>query len=178
MKLATALPLTLSAIAMLLTPVAGAQTPQPIRPGQGGPQVQPPRPSRPEVQPPRPGRPEIQPPRPGRPEIQPPRPPRPQPPRPPRPQPPRPPIVVNPGLAVAVLYSGRQWRGTSVTIRRAAPDLRLYRFNDRAISLRATGRWQVCSEIWYRGRCVIVRGSDANLGRIAGSVSSIRYLGR
>ena len=181
MKMATALTLALSAGAMMLTSLAEAQSPQPSRPSQpapGGPQVQPPRPSGPAIQPPRPGRPEIQPPRPGRPEIQPPRPPRPQPPRPPRPQPPRPPVIVNPGLSVATLYSGRNWRGNHLTVRRAISDLRQFGFNDRAVSLRGTGRWQLCSKTNFRGRCVTVRGSQSHLGGVAGEVSSIRYLGR
>lgn len=172
MRMAKTLVLALSAGAMMISPLAGAQTTQPVRPT-----VQP-VPGGPQIQPPRPGGPQIQPPRPGRPEIQPPRPPRPQPPRPPRPRPPHPPVIVNPGLSVATLYSGSHWRGNHLTVRHAIANLQHYGFNDRAVSLRGTGRWQLCSDANYRGKCVVVRGSQPNIGRIAHRVSSIRYLGR
>jgi len=87
-------------------------------------------------------------------------------------------VIVNPGLSVATLYSGRNWRGNFLTVRRAISDLRQYGFNDRAVSLRGTGRWQLCSKTNFRGRCVTVRGSQSHLGGVAGEVSSIRYLGR
>ena len=167
---------------------------QPPRPQPPRPVIQPPRPPHP-VQPiivqPRPPRPVIQPPRPPHP-VQPiivqPRPPRPviQPPRPPHPIRPRPPIIVipvwnyhNPGWAYgrAVLYSGAHYSGNYLTVRHNIPDLRQYGFNDRADSLHARGRWQICSKTRYRGRCATVRGSDPYLGRLTGEVSSIRYLG-
>lgn len=117
---------------------------------------------------------------PDRPVIQPPRPipPRPIPPRPPRPIPPRPPVVVNPGFGVAVLYTRTGYRGNYLTVRRSIPDLRRVGFNDRAVSLRGQGRWQVCSRTRYRGNCITVRGSQRSFGRLNGNVSSIRYLGR
>ena len=145
-------------------------------------QVQPTHPTRPQIQPtrPQPPSPVIQPPRP--------QPPRPviQPPRPPHPIRPRPPIIVipvwnylNPGWAYgrAVLYSGAHYSGHYLTVRHNIPDLRQYGFNDRADSLHARGRWQICSKTRYRGRCATVRGSDPYLGRLTGEVSSIRYLG-
>ena len=147
-----------------------AQTPvQPARPGE--PQIQPPRPVEPVIVRPRPPRPEIQPPRP----------------QPPRPIQPRPPITVNPGwghlnpgwaYGRAVLYSSTYFSGNFLTVRHNIPDLRRYGFNDRADSLHARGRWQICSETHYRGRCATVRGSDPYLGRLTGRVSSIRYIGR
>ena len=174
------------------SPILAQVQVQPTQPSQ--PQVQPARPTKPAVQPVRPPRPVIQPVRPPRPEIQPPRPPRPeiQPPRPPRPQPPRPirprpPVVVNPGWGQhhpgwaygrAVLYSGRYYSGHYMTVRQNIPDLSRYGFNDRADSLHARGRWQICSKTRYRGVCVTVRGSDPHLGRLTGRVSSIRYVGR
>lgn len=111
----------------------------------------------------------------GRPETQPPRP---QPPRPQPPRPPRPPVVVNPGWSTAVLYSGPRWQGHYLTVRHAIPDLRHYGFDNRAASLRATGRWQLCSRTRYRGHCITVHGNRRALGRVIGEVSSIRFLGR
>lgn len=176
MKIAAACALILSAGSLMVTSLAGAQSVQPVspvaRPAPGGPQIQPPRPDRPQIQPPRPGGPQIQPPRPGRPEIQPPRP------RPPRPRPPRPPVVVNPGFSTATLYSGQHWRGHYLTVRHAISDLRQYGFDNRAVSLRGAGRWQICSKAHYRGNCITVRGSESYFGKLSGKVSSIRYLGR
>ena len=157
--------------------------------------MQPTVPGNPQVKPTRPGGPQIQPPRP-----QPPRPVKPVPPKPVKPVPPKPvkprppvqhhrPVVVhhnyyvwnqyNPGWAYgsAVLYSGTHYRGHYLTVRHSIPDLRQYGFNDRADSLHARGRWQVCSKTHYRGKCATVRGSDPSLGRLTGKVSSIRYVG-
>lgn len=178
----------LSAIAAgtsLVGLAAPAQTQvQPGRPS--GPQIQSPRPGGPQIQPPRPDGPQIQPPRPTEPVIVKPRPPRPeiQPPRPIRPSPP---IIVNPGWGYhnpgwaygrAVLFSGSYYSGQFMTVRHNIADLRQYGFNDRADSLHARGRWQICSEAHYRGQCATVRGSDPYLGRLTGRVSSIRYIGR
>lgn len=161
-------------------PAPGTPTIQPVKPG--GPQIQPPRPVKPTPVRPRPP---IQPPRPVKPK--PPRPPKPI--RPPRPIPPRPvrpvrPIVINwgyhhPGWAYghAVLFSGNHYGGHYITIRQNVTDLRHYGFNDRAQSMHARGRWQVCTKVNYRGRCHTVRGSDPLLGRLNGNVTSLRYLG-
>lgn len=189
-----------AAAAFVMSGLAEAQTPvpptppgepkpkpKPVRPG--GPQIQPPRPGGPAIQPPRPGGPQIQPPRPGGPQIQPPRPGGPRPPRPPRPRPPiRPPVVIvnpgwgqhNPGWTYgrAVLYSGNYYSGNILTVRSNIPDLRAYGFDNRALSLHSRGRWQVCSKTNFRGTCINVVGSSPAFGRIAGKVSSIRYLGQ
>ena len=158
--------------ALMLVPAAEAQT-----------QVQPTQPGGPQIQPPRPGRPEIVQPRPPQPEIQPPRPPRPRPPKPVRP--PRP-IIINPGwchgnpgwaYGHAVLYSGTHYRGHYVTVRSSVSELRQYGFDNRALSIHARGRWLICSKSQYRGDCITLRGSDPSFGRLAGRVSSIRYIG-
>lgn len=174
--------LAVAAGTLMLGSVAEAQTQvQPPRPGR--PQIQPPRPGGPQIQPPRPGGPVIVKPRPPRPEIQPPRP---TPPRPPKPiRPPRP-IIVNPGwghgapgwaYGHAVLYSGTHYRGHYLTVRSSIAELRQFGFDNRGMSLHARGRWQICSKSHYRGSCSTVRGSEGSFGRLAGQVSSIRYLG-
>lgn len=182
--------LAVAAGTLLIGSVAEAQTQvRPTRPGR--PQIQPTRPGGPQIQPPRPGGPQIQPPRPQPPRPVKPRPPKPIKPRPPRPIGPRPPVhhrpvVVhhvwnqyNPGWAYghAVLYSGAHYSGDYITVRHNIPDLRQYGFNDRADSLHARGRWQICSKTRYRGRCATVQGSDPYLGKLTGEVSSIRYIG-
>jgi len=160
--------LTVSPLAAQTRPAPGTPTIQPVKPG--GPQIQPPRPVKPiPVRP----RPPIQPPRPIKP-------------IPPRPVHPRPPITVNPGwnfhhpgwaYGRAVLFSGNYYGGRYITIRQNVTDLRRYGFNDRAQSMHARGRWQVCTKVNYRGRCHVVRGSDPLLGRLNGNVTSLRYLG-
>ena len=151
---------------MVSSPILAQVQVQPTRPTR--PQVQPPRPGGPQIQPPRPSEPVIVKPRPPRPEIQPPRPPRPQPPRPIRPRPP----VVNPGwgqyhpgwaYGYAVLYSGRYYSGHYMTVRQSIPDLSRYGFNDRADSLHARGRWQICSKTRSRGACATVRGKPSRI---------------
>lgn len=171
--------------ALLLAPVTQAQSQvKPTRPD--GPQVQPPRPGGPQIQPPRPVGPQPVRPRPPRPEIQPPRPPRPVRPQPVRPIRPIRPIIVNPGwghgnpgwaYGHAILYSGSHFRGHYLTIRSSAADLRQYGFDNRTMSLHARGRWQICSEPHYRGNCVTLHDGSPSFGRLAGRVSSIRYLG-
>jgi len=172
------LALTAGTSLLALSPL-DAQT----RPAPGNPQIQPVRPGGPQIQPPRPVKPTpVRP----KPPIQPPRPVKPKPPRPPRPVPVRPvrPIVINwgihhPGWAYghAVLFSGNHYGGHHIIIRHNVTDLRRYGFNDRAQSMHARGRWQVCTKVNYRGRCHIVRGSDPLLGRLNGNVTSLRYLG-
>jgi hypothetical protein len=145
---------------------------QPVRPG--GPQIQPPRPVKPV--PPKPVKPI---------------PPRPVKPVPPKPVKPRPPVhhhrpvvvhhhhqpVYHHGYGVAVLYSAPRFNGHYLTVRHSIPDLRRYGFNDRAYSLRASGRWQVCTQPYYHGHCDTERGDQRSFGNLAGRVSSIRYIG-
>lgn len=118
----------------------------------------------------------------GGPQIQPPRP---KPPRPPRPQPPRPPLPPRPilppvahqrlTLYPALLAIGRPHMFTS-----SARNLQSYGANDWALSLVAVGRWQVCSDANYRGKCRTVTGRVPNLTLygLGRQISSVRYLGR
>ena len=59
-------------------------------------------------------------------------------------------------------------------------DLRNSGAANSAMSLRAHGRWQVCSRTKYRGTCHVFKGRVLNLARygLARDISSIRYLGR
>ena len=155
---------------------------------------------------PAPGTPTIQPVRPGGPQIQPPRPVKPTPVRPEaadpaaaadqaQATPSAAPCPSNPGASGAAdrhqlgrsssglglwprgAVQRQHYGGRSVVIRHNVPDLRSYGFNDRAQSMHARGRWQVCEKLNYRGRCHIVRGSDPLLGRLNRDISSLRYLG-
>lgn len=90
--------------------------------------------------------------------------------------PPRKPAPFRPQL---VLYAGPNFVGEYRIVRGSVPRLVDIQFNDRASSLRATGRWQVCTNPYYTGRCVVVRGAYGGLGgvQMSDKISSVRYIG-
>jgi hypothetical protein len=80
--------------------------------------------------------------------------------------------------AVASAAPQRQFGGTGITVsddvnfqgatetfRDDVPDLRVFRFNDRISSLVvAPGEsWEVCDDVKYGGRCIVVSGSERDL---------------
>lgn len=77
------------------------------------------------------------------------------------------------------LYDNTQFRGPSVTLTRDTPNLHIpeLRFGDRARSLVATGRWELCPDINYRGNCRIYEGRHVDLPGLGNTFSSLRYLG-
>ncbi|MBQ1541330.1 MAG: beta/gamma crystallin family protein [Caulobacteraceae bacterium] len=162
----------LAAVLAAWAPGAGAQAPEtkPAPQGPGGPQIQPPKPQPPRPQPPRPQPPRPQPPRP-----------KPPPPRPPAPRPPpyppghhhRPPH----GPASLTLYSDLGWRGRALRVSHSIPNLAATPMNDRALSIHVRGgRWELCRDANYRGRCVFVTSSVSDLRRLGlgHSISSVR----
>lgn len=104
----------------------------------------------------------------------------PRPPIPPRPQPPRPqPPFPPPGQGVqAIAYTQPNFRGRELPVRGPISNLADYRgFNDTIRSIRIMrGRPEVCTDARFRGRCVTLRRSEANLAAIgmANQISSIR----
>jgi hypothetical protein len=68
------------------------------------------------------------------------------------------------GVGLTV-FADRNFRGESATLRGDTPNLSSIRMNDAVSSLRVGPgeRWEVCEEINYRGRCVVVSGSEADL---------------
>jgi len=66
-------------------------------------------------------------------------------------------VVSMAGNALAgevTLYKDRDFRGDTLTLQRAAPDLEKTGFNDSAASLIVRdGMWEVCSDPSYRGNC-------------------------
>ena len=57
-----------------------------------------------------------------------------------------------------VLYGREGFDGRSITVQTRASDLRQQNFNDRASSAVVYGgRWEVCSDIQFRGSCVVLR---------------------
>jgi hypothetical protein len=75
-----------------------------------------------------------------------------------------------------VLYELPNFAGRSVTVDGDATELS--GFNDRAMSARAVGTWQLCQDKDFRGRCVTVRGDVPDLSaaptRLGTAVTSAR----
>ena len=74
-----------------------------------------------------------------------------------------------------MLYDGANFRGRSVTIDSATP--RLVFFNDRAGSVEVFGgRWDLCDQPRYGGRCVAITDSVRDLRSLGlgDRVSSVR----
>jgi len=81
-------------------------------------------------------------------------------------------------LADVTLYGREDYRGRSMTLDRAFPDLAQSSLDDRASSLTVrNGSWQLCSESFFRGQCVVLRPGDYPSLRAIGlnnAVSSVR----
>ena len=72
-------------------------------------------------------------------------------------------------IAQVTFYEGRDFHGRAFTTTRAQGDFRRGGFNDRASSaIVDSGRWEVCEDVGYRGRCVLLR---------PGSYDSLRRMG-
>ena len=76
----------------------------------------------------------------------------------------------------AILYEQPGFRGRSVTVTEKSSNLRDLGFNDKAMSIRIRGTWQLCSDAGFRGQCVSIQGDQDDLGRygISRNLSSIR----
>lgn len=77
------------------------------------------------------------------------------------------------------LYQHVGYRGPSRTFSYNVPDLRRFGFSNTASSAYVQyGRWQVCTQPYYRGRCTTFRSSVSNFGRLGinDRVRSLRYL--
>jgi len=70
------------------------------------------------------------------------------------------------GVGLTV-FTDRNLRGRSATIRDNMPNLQAIGLNDRVSSLQAGPgeQWEVCEHANYEGRCVIVSGSEPDLRR-------------
>jgi len=77
------------------------------------------------------------------------------------------------------LYEGIGFAGESFVADSIQPNLHDQDFNDRARSLIVLhGQWEICTDAYYRGTCeTFGPGRYANLGRLAGQVSSLRLVG-
>ncbi len=79
------------------------------------------------------------------------------------------------------LYSEPGFRGEVFATPRAVNNLNRVRFNDAASSVVIDrGRWEVCDDAGFAGRCVVLRdGSYADLSRfgLSNNISSVRPVG-
>jgi len=85
-------------------------------------------------------------------------------------------------LAQVTFYEGEDFHGRAFTTNRQQPDFSHYGFNNRASSAVVDGgRWEVCEDSRYEGRCVVLReGSYDSLKRMGlnNRISSVRRVGR
>jgi uncharacterized protein YcfJ len=97
-------------------------------------------------------------------------------PPPPPPQPAPPPVVVQSGQIT--FYEHDNFQGRTFTTTNPVDDFRRFGFNDLASSAVVRGeRWEVCDNVQYGGRCVILRqGSYPSLGTMGlnDRISSVR----
>jgi hypothetical protein len=77
------------------------------------------------------------------------------------------------------LYTDVNFGGRAVTVQGALQDLSALGFNDRASSMVIdSGRWEVCVDAGYRGRCEFFeRGQYPGLPRFNDNISSVREVG-
>jgi uncharacterized protein YcfJ len=83
--------------------------------------------------------------------------------------------------AQATFYEREGFHGRSFTTQRQIGDFGRYGFNDRASSVEVVGnRWEVCEDVRFRGRCVVLRpGRYLSLAAMGlnDRISSVRTVG-
>jgi uncharacterized protein YcfJ len=86
-----------------------------------------------------------------------------------------------PGPAQVTLYGREDFQGRSMTVDRPIGDLERFDFSDRASSLVVQGgSWEVCDDVRFGGRCVVLRpGRYPSLAAMGldNSISSLRVAG-
>lgn len=78
------------------------------------------------------------------------------------------------------LYTDDNFRGPSLSVREATPDLARLGFNDRASSaIVRSGTWELCEHANFAGRCIVLeRGEYARLEGMNDVISSLREVDR
>jgi len=83
--------------------------------------------------------------------------------------------------AQVTFYERQGFEGQSFSTERRIGNFERYGFNDRASSVMVDGgRWEVCEDAWFRGRCVVLRpGRYPSLAAMGlnDRVSSVRMVG-
>ena len=79
------------------------------------------------------------------------------------------------GRSSITVYENSNFRGASREFTSEDRNLGRTPFNDRISSVRVQGRWEVCTDAEFRGRCRVVEGDVRNLsGGFNDSISSMR----
>ncbi|PZT98360.1 MAG: hypothetical protein DI624_08070 [Brevundimonas sp.] len=79
------------------------------------------------------------------------------------------------GRSSITVYENANFRGASREFTSEDRNLGRTPFNDRISSMRVQGRWEVCTDAEFRGRCRVVEGNVRNLsGGFNDSISSVR----
>jgi len=90
--------------------------------------------------------------------------------------------IATQAVAQVTFYEHDGFQGQSFTTDRQIGDLTRSGFNDRASSVRVAGeRWEVCEDVRFSGRCVVLRpGAYPSLGAMGlnDRVSSVRAVSR
>ena len=61
-------------------------------------------------------------------------------------------------MAQVTLFENEDFRGRSFTTERQIGNFNRAGFNDRASSVQVVGgRWEVCEDVRFRGRCIVLR---------------------
>jgi len=87
-------------------------------------------------------------------------------------------VLTTQAMAQITFYEGESYRGRAFTTSQQVRDFSRIGFNDRASSVVvASGRWEVCEDARYSGRCVMLRPGSYDSLRALGmenSISSVR----
>ena len=90
--------------------------------------------------------------------------------------------IATQAAAQVTFYEQQGFQGRSFTTQSQVNDLQRFGFNDRASSVNVTGeRWEVCEDVRFRGRCVVLRvGQYPTLTAMGlnDRISSVREVGR
>jgi uncharacterized protein YcfJ len=90
-------------------------------------------------------------------------------------------VMASQAMAAITFYEGEGFRGRAVTTNGAVPDMHRLRFDDRAASVIVDrGRWEVCEQPNFRGRCALLRRGNYDSLRTVGldwQISSVRPAG-
>ena len=90
-------------------------------------------------------------------------------------------IITTQAAAQVTFYDAEGFRGNAFMVRQTTPNLSPLGFNDRASSaVVERGRWQVCDDSGFRGRCIVLQpGNYPSLGQfdMNNRISSVRPVG-
>ncbi|MDJ0921818.1 MAG: beta/gamma crystallin-related protein [Henriciella sp.] len=80
------------------------------------------------------------------------------------------------GYGEVIVFKDPGFRGASLAIGGAVPNLAYERFNDTISSIEVRGAWEICTDPDYRGRCKIVEGGVHRLAdiRMNDNITSLR----